>query len=74
MEQARWVAPALAGGRRRGDPFPEIAVGRQIALDAHGAGDAVKALRSAVAGLVAQPATVTTMTPLPAGTTEQGQL
>jgi quinol monooxygenase YgiN len=44
------------------------------ALDAHAAGDAVKALRSAVEGLVAQPATVTTMTPLPAGTTQQGQL
>ena len=44
------------------------------ALEAHAAGDAVTALRSAVEGLVAQPATVTTMTPLPAGTTEQGQL
>jgi quinol monooxygenase YgiN len=44
------------------------------ALDAHAAGDAVKALRLAVEGLVAQPATVTTMTPLPAGTAEQGQL
>jgi len=27
-----------------------------------------------VEGLVAQPATVTTMTPLPAGTPEQGEL
>ena len=44
------------------------------ALDAHASGDAVKALRQAVEGLVAQPATVTTMTPLPAGTPEQGEL
>jgi len=44
------------------------------ALDAHAAGAAVKPLRSAVEGLLAQPTVVTTMTPLPAGTAEQGQL
>jgi quinol monooxygenase YgiN len=44
------------------------------ALAAHAAGPAVQALRAAVADLVAQPATVTTMSPLPAGTVEQGQL
>ncbi|MER7006743.1 putative quinol monooxygenase [Dactylosporangium sp. NPDC000555] len=43
-------------------------------LAAHAAGPAVKALQAAVAGLIARPATVTTMTPLPAGTTEQGEL
>jgi quinol monooxygenase YgiN len=43
-------------------------------LDAHAGGQAVKALQEAVAGLVAKPATVTIMTPLPAGTAEQGQL
>jgi quinol monooxygenase YgiN len=43
-------------------------------LDAHAAGSAVKALQDAIAGLVAKPVTVTTMTPLPAGTAEQGQL
>ena len=43
-------------------------------LDAHAAGSAVKALQDAIAGLVANPVTVTTMTPLPAGTAEQGQL
>jgi len=44
------------------------------ALAAHAAGPAVKALQAAVAGLVAGPATVTTMDPLPAGTAEQGEL
>ncbi len=44
------------------------------ALDVHAAGPAVKALQSAVEGLIAQPTTVTTMTPLPAGTADQGQL
>ncbi|MBV9920106.1 MAG: antibiotic biosynthesis monooxygenase, partial [Pseudonocardia sp.] len=44
------------------------------ALDAHASGAPVNALRSAVEGLVAQAATVTTMTPLPAGTAEQGAL
>jgi quinol monooxygenase YgiN len=44
------------------------------ALAAHAAGSAVKALGAAVAGLVAGPATVTTMDPLPAGTPEQGEL
>ena len=44
------------------------------ALAAHAAGPAVKALQAAVAKLVAAPATVTTMVPLPAGTATQGQL
>jgi quinol monooxygenase YgiN len=44
------------------------------ALAAHAAGPAVKALQAAVADFVAQPTTVTTMTPLPAGTREQGEL
>jgi quinol monooxygenase YgiN len=43
-------------------------------LDAHAAGSAVKALQAAVDGLIARPTTVTTMTPLPAGTVEQGEL
>src|SRR3954467_6089424 len=43
-------------------------------LDAHATGSAVKDLQDAVAGLVAKPTTVTTMTPLPAGTTEKGEL
>jgi quinol monooxygenase YgiN len=43
-------------------------------LAAHAAGPAVKALQAAVADLVARPTTVTTMTPLPAGTTEHGEL
>jgi quinol monooxygenase YgiN len=44
------------------------------ALAAHAAGPAVKALGAAVAELIARPTTVTTMTPLPAGTAEQGEL
>jgi len=44
------------------------------ALAAHGAGPAVKALGAAVADLIAQRPTVTRMTPLPAGTSEQGEL
>ena len=44
------------------------------ALAAHAAGPVVKALGAAVADLIAQPTTVTTMTPLPAGTVEQGEL
>ena len=43
-------------------------------LAAHAAGPAVKALGAAVAPFIAQPTTVTTMTPLPAGTTHQGEL
>jgi quinol monooxygenase YgiN len=43
-------------------------------LDAHSGSAATKALQQAVDGLIAQPTTVTTMTPLPAGTTEQGEL
>jgi|SRR5882672_1650057 len=44
------------------------------ALAAHAVGPAVKALGAAVAELTEQPTTVTTMTPLPAGTAEQGEL
>jgi quinol monooxygenase YgiN len=44
------------------------------ALAAHAGGPAVQALNAAVAGLIARPTTVTTMTPLPAGTTDQGEL
>jgi quinol monooxygenase YgiN len=43
-------------------------------LDAHAVSPAVKVLQAAVAELIAQPTTVTTMTPLPAGTPEQGAL
>ena len=44
------------------------------ALAAHAAGDAVKALNAAIADHIAAPTTVTTMTPLPAGTEAQGVL
>jgi quinol monooxygenase YgiN len=43
-------------------------------LAAHAAGPAVKALQAAVGGLLAGPATVTTMTPLPVGSSGQGEL
>ena len=43
-------------------------------LAAHAAGTAVKALGAAVADLIAGPTTVITMTPIPAGTPEQGEL
>lgn len=43
-------------------------------LTAHAAGSAVKALQAAVNDFIARPAVVTTMTALPAGTVEQGQL
>jgi quinol monooxygenase YgiN len=43
-------------------------------LDAHAAGSAVKALQAATNPLLAEPTAVTTMTPLPAGTPDQGQL
>lgn len=43
-------------------------------LAAHAAGEPVRALQAAVAGLTAKPTVVTTMTPLPAGTAEQGEL
>jgi quinol monooxygenase YgiN len=43
-------------------------------LRAHAEGAAVAALQAATAGLMTQPATVTTMTPIPAGTAEQGEL
>jgi quinol monooxygenase YgiN len=46
----------------------------QDALDAHAAGPAVKALQAATNHLLAEPTTVTTMTPLPAGTPDQGKL
>jgi len=48
--------------------------GSREALAAHDAGPAVKVLQEAVSGLVARPATVTTMTPLPAGSAEQGEI
>jgi quinol monooxygenase YgiN len=44
------------------------------ALAAHNTGPAIKALQVAVADLISQPTTVTTMTPLPAGTAEHGVL
>ena len=43
-------------------------------LDAHGSGSVVEILRGDVADLVAKPAVVTRMTPIPAGTPEQGLL
>lgn len=43
-------------------------------LALHANGEAVDALKAAVDGLVSQPATVTTMTPIPAGTADQGEL
>ena len=43
-------------------------------LDAHGTGSAVKALQAATNHLIAEPTVVTTMTPLPAGTPDQGEL
>jgi quinol monooxygenase YgiN len=44
------------------------------ALAAHATGPVGKELGAAVAELIAQPTTVTTMTPLPARTPEQGEL
>jgi quinol monooxygenase YgiN len=43
-------------------------------LAAHASGSAVEGVGAAVAGLLAQAPTVTSMTPLPAGTPEQGEL
>ena len=43
-------------------------------LDAHANGPAVTALQAAIDGLVSEPATVTTMIPLPVGRAEQGEL
>ncbi|KQO97638.1 putative quinol monooxygenase [Leifsonia sp. Leaf264] len=43
-------------------------------LDAHTTGPAVVALDAAVGGFLAEPTVVTVMTPLPAGTAEQGEL
>ena len=44
------------------------------ALSAHAVGGAVKALQANLAGLLAERATVTTMTPILAGTPWQGEL
>lgn len=43
-------------------------------LDAHSNGEAVGILNRDIEGLLAQPVHVTRMTPIPAGTVEQGQL
>jgi quinol monooxygenase YgiN len=44
------------------------------ALAAHAVGPAVRALGAAVADFISQHTTVTTMTPLPAGSPHQGEL
>jgi quinol monooxygenase YgiN len=43
-------------------------------LDAHAAGEIVKRLDASIEGLLARPAVVTRIAPLPAGTSSQGQL
>jgi quinol monooxygenase YgiN len=43
-------------------------------LAAHAAGEPVAALDAAIADLIAEPVTVTTMTPIQAGTADQGVL
>ena len=43
-------------------------------LDAHGQGEAVRSLNAALDGLLASPVEVTRLSPLPAGTEDQGQL
>lgn len=43
-------------------------------LDAHAAGDIVKRLDESLEGLLAEPAAVTRISPIPAGTASQGQL
>jgi quinol monooxygenase YgiN len=43
-------------------------------LDVHGDSDQVKILRADIADLIEGPATVTRMTPFPAGTDAQGAL
>ena len=43
-------------------------------LDAHGSGPAVASLGAAIDGLVAGPATVTRMTPIPVGDASVGEL
>jgi len=43
-------------------------------LDVHGSSAAVTELNLGVAGLLAEPIEVTRLVPMPAGTTEQGQL
>ncbi|ASK66351.1 antibiotic biosynthesis monooxygenase [Brachybacterium avium] len=44
------------------------------ALDTHGDSDEVAVLREDIAALIEKPATVTRMTPIPAGTEAQGRL
>jgi quinol monooxygenase YgiN len=44
------------------------------ALDAHANGEAVKVLGAGLKGLLARPASVTRMTPIPMGTADQGAL
>ena len=43
-------------------------------LDAHGAGEPVKRLNAALEGLLQGPVEVTRLSPIPAGTTQQGSL
>ena len=43
-------------------------------LDAHGAGTAVQGLGANIEGLLTEPAVVTRLVPIPAGTESQGQL
>lgn len=43
-------------------------------LDAHGAGTAVQGLGASIEGLLTEPAVVTRLVPIPAGTESQGQL
>ena len=43
-------------------------------LDAHGAGDPVKRLNASLEGLLAEPAEVTRLVPIAAGTSQQGAL
>lgn len=43
-------------------------------LDVHGTSPAVQAIGPSLQGLLAQPAVVTRLVPIPTGTTEQGQL
>jgi quinol monooxygenase YgiN len=43
-------------------------------LDEHGKGEAVRVLNAALEGLLTSPVEVSRLTPLPAGTSKQGQL
>ena len=45
-----------------------------VELDAHAAGDIVRRLDASIESLLAVPAVVTRIAPLPAGSTDQGQL